>query len=624
MVGELELYLFKQGTNYRAYEFLGAHKCGEKEYVFRVWAPNADKVYLAGDFNDWGMSLPMTNYGGVWAVKVKDDSFENGVRYKYIIDRGGVLRYKADPYAFFSETLAKTASRLFDLDGFEWTDGSYLETRKKDFSCFAELKTPSKPMNIYEVHLGSWQRDEHGEYLNYREIADRLSAYVKMMGYTHVELLPVAEHPFDGSWGYQVCGYYAPTSRFGTPHDFMYFVDKMHASGIGVIMDWVPAHFPKDAHGLYEFDGAPLYEYQGEDRKEHREWGTRCFDVGRNEVQCFLISNALYWADKYHIDGLRVDAVSSMLYLDYGREPGEWNPNPDGSNINLQSVAFFQKLNGIIRQYYPDFCMIAEEATDYQGVTDGQGLGFNLKWNMGWMNDTLRYVAVDSVFKKSVHHRMTFSIMYAFNEKFVLPISHDEVVHGKLSLLDKMSGDYWQKFACMRTYLSYMMTHPGKKLLFMGCEYAPFREWDFQNSLEWFMLDYEMHANMQKFVRQLNHLYLRYPCFWEIDDSFDGFQWVDADNADENLYIYRRMDKKGACATVVLNFSPVVREKRIKVPEAGKYIELINSDDLAFGGSGQINFLPMNACFNGGGYDILVKIPPLGASVIIKESDTEK
>ncbi len=613
MADNLALYLFLQGTNYRAYEYLGAHKTESGEWAFRVWAPNADAVYLCGDFNGWQADVPMKNIGGVWEILLANEAFADGERYKYIVERNGIRRYKSDPYAFFSETLANTASRLFTLDGFKWSDSSFLKDRKKKYSCLAEHQMPASPMNIYEVHLGSWQRDENGGYLNYRELADRLCPYVKKMGYTHIELMPVAEHPYDGSWGYQVCGYYAPTSRFGTPHDFMYFVNKMHRAGIGVIMDWVPAHFPKDAHGLYEFDGAPLYEYQGEDRKEHKEWGTRCFDVARNEVACFLISNALYWIEKYHIDGLRVDAVSSMLYLDYGRKPGEWNPNEDGSNFNLQSIYFFKKLNHIMKKEYPDVMMIAEESTDYAGVTKPEGLGFDFKWNMGWMNDTLSYAQTDPLFRRGVHNRMTFSLMYSFNERFLLPISHDEVVHGKKSLIDKMSGDYWQKFATARTYLAYMITHPGKKLMFMGSEFAQFREWDFENSLEWFMLDYDMHAKFQRYVSELNMLYLESPCLWENDGSWTGFDWIDADNCDDNTYIYRRLGVNGDEMTVILNFAPVVREYQVPVKEYGWYKEVFNSDREIYGGSGVENSKSMRAAkISKKEYAINVKIPPLG------------
>lgn len=618
MADNLALYLFKQGTNNRAYEYMGAHKNEDGSYTFRVWAPNAHAVYLCGDFNGWKADIPMTDIGGVWEIEYSHPELADGARYKYIIERDGVMRYKADPYGYYAETLANTASRIFDIEGFKWKDRSYLKYRKEKFSCLAKNETPEVPMNIYEVHLGSWQRDDNGDYLNYRELADRLSAYVKRMGYTHIELMPVAEHPFDGSWGYQGCGYYAPTSRFGTPHDFMYFVNKMHSVGIGVIMDWVPAHFPKDAHGLYEFDGGPLYEYQGWDRKEHKQWGTRCFDVARNEVSCFLISNVMFWAEKYHIDGFRVDAVSSMLYLDYGRDAGEWSPNPDGSNLNIQTIAFFKKLNGEMKGNYPDIMMIAEEATSYHGITHGDGLGFSFKWNMGWMNDTLKYAEADPIYRKDLHTKMNFSLMYAYKERYILPISHDEVVHGKKSLVDKMTGNYHNKFATARTYLGYMMTHPGKKLLFMGCEFAQFREWDYENSLEWFMLDYDMHARYQRYVSELNALYLNEKALWQQDGSPLGFEWIDADRSNDNTYLYRRYAKDGSYLTVVTNFAPVEREYVIPVKEKGVYSEIFNSDNTNYGGGGCINNGLISTVDYGLGPCIKIKIPPSGFTVIKK------
>lgn len=623
MADNLALYLFKQGTNNRAYDYLGAHKNNDGSYTFRVWAPGAYKVYLAGDFNEWQADLPMKDIGGVWELTFSHPDLKNGERYKFIIERYGLKRYKADPYAFYSETLAQTASRIYDLDGFVWTDDGYLNYRASNFSCLAKNETPAVPMNIYEVHLGSWQRDENGNYLNYRELADRLSAYVKRMGYTHIELLPIAEHPFDGSWGYQVCGYYAPTARFGTPHDFMYFVNKMHSMGVGVILDWVPAHFPKDAHGLYEFDGAPLYEYQGWDRMENKGWDTRCFDVARNEVSCFLISNAMFWADKYHIDGLRVDAVSSMLYLDYGRDPGQWLPNPDGSNINTQSVAFFKKLNGEMQGNYPDVLMIAEESTSYPGITHGDGLGFDMKWNMGWMNDTLKYMGSDPIYRKDLHTKMNFSIMYAYNERYVLPVSHDEVVHGKKSLVDKMPGNYHDKFASARAYLGYMMTHPGKKLLFMGCEFAQFREWNFAESLEWFMLDYDMHARFQRYVSELNAFYLEERALWEQDGTPLGFEWIDADRSNDNTLLYRRYSKNGDYITVVVNFAPVERSYGIAVKEKGVFKEVFNSDNTDYGGAGCINNGLLSAIDDGIGPYIKIKLPPLGFVAIKKFEGNE-
>ena len=489
-------------------------------------------------------------------------------------------------------------------------------------------------MNIYEVHLGSWRTGEKSEtdasasYLNYREIADRLAPYLKEMGYTHVELMPVMEHPYDGSWGYQVCGYFAPTARFGIPDDFRYFVDLLHQNGIGVILDWVPAHFPKDAHGLYEFDGDLLYEYQGVDRMEHEGWGTRCFDVARTEVQSFLISNALFWLREYHVDGLRVDAVASMLYLDFDREPGKWFPNPYGDNKNLEAIAFFQKLNSVIFAEFPDILMIAEESTDWPMITkpvhEG-GLGFNFKWNMGWANDLFDYVDTDPLFRKGKHTKLTFPMMYAYSENYILPVSHDEVVHGKKSLIDKMFGSYEDKFATMRTFLTYMMTLPGKKLLFMGTEFAQFREWDFENSLEWFMLQYPRHREMQHFVKTINHLYLSRSSLWEIDDGWDGFAWIDADNDAESILSYRRMDSKGRDLIVVLNFVPVQREKfRLPVPKSGTYRVILNSDALEFGGSGNgpdcVRTVTEKTADNTRQNVLTLTVPSLGALILEKES----
>ena len=468
-------YLFHEGTNYKAYEYLGAHRSGDG-YAFRVWAPNAESVWLVGDFCDWhtGVRMQRTTEGGIWEAEIA--TAHQGDRYKYKIEGRNGTHLKSDPYGYECELPPATASVVCDIEGYKWRDEGWLARRRRKSG-----NAYSEPMNIYEINLGSWKKKANGEYYTYAEIAADLAPYVKQMGYTHVELMPVSEHPFDGSWGYQVSGYYAPTSRFGAPKDFMAFVDSMHEAGIGVILDWVPAHFPKDEHGLYEFDGQPLYEYQGADRIEHSGWGTRRFDVGRNEVESFLVSNAEYWIEKYHIDGLRVDAVASMIYLDYDRAPGEWIPNVYGDNRCLEAIAFFRKLNSHIKGAHPDVLMIAEESTAWANITtfENGGLGFDMKWNMGWMNDSLSYAELDSIYRKYHHDKITFSLTYSFGERYILPISHDEVVHGKKSLLDKMSGEYWQKFASMRAFLGYMMTHPGKKLTFMGCEYGQFREWDY-------------------------------------------------------------------------------------------------------------------------------------------------
>ncbi len=625
--GNLAEYFFHEGTNFNAYDFLGVHKIkkGKKEeYVFRTWAPNAEQVFVSGDFNNWAADRPMKriNDQGLWEGKLSADEFGEGSKYKFIVRNFGRDVYKADPYAFFCEEPPATASVYYDISGYEWKDSKWLAARSK------KMKEPeySVPMNIYEIHTGSWKQHEDGSLYNYRELAHELAPYVKEMGYTHVELLPIAEHPFGGSWGYQVCGYYAPTARHGNPHDFKYFVDYMHKCGIGVILDWVPAHFPKDEHGLYNFDGTPLYEYQGADKNEYKGWGTRRFDVGRNEVQSFLMSNALFWLREYHADGLRVDAVASMLYLDFCKEPGEWLPNAYGGNECLEAVAFFKKLGGLIRQEFPDALFIAEESTAWRDMTkpaEYGGLGFNYKWNMGWMNDILDYFETDPVFRKYKHDKLTFSMFYAFSENYVLPISHDEVVHGKKSLLDKMPGDYWQKFAGYRAFMAYMMTHPGKKLLFMGSEYAPFREWDYENSLEWFMLDYDMHAKAQLYNKELNHLYIEHSELWEIDYSWDGFQWIDCDNKNESILSYLRKDKKGNELIIALNLTPVPRlNYPLGLFTEGTYNEIFNSDDTKYGGSGVVNSQPMSSYKEPRGVFenvIRVDLPPMGA-VILKRT----
>ena len=615
---DLAPYLYHQGTNYQAYTYMGAHRT-EGGYVFRVWAPHAERVFVVGDFNGWREDDPMERIteGGIFEAVLSNDRVREQDLYKFKLICGGREIYKADPYAFAAECPPETASRICDIDGYEWRDEGWLAYRKEKAGRFYE-----EPMNIYEVHLGSWRRHEDGTPFTYSEIATELATYVKQMGYTHVELMPVAEHPFDGSWGYQVCSYYAPTARFGSPKDFMGFVDTMHEAGIGVILDWVPAHFPKDAHGLYEFDGQPLYEYQGWDRIEHEGWGTRRFDVGRNEVECFLVSNASFWLEKYHIDGLRVDAVASMIYLDYDKRPGEWVPNVYGNNRCLEAIAFFRKLNMHIKGMYPDTLMIAEESTAWSNVTtlENDGLGFDMKWNMGWMNDTLAYAETDPLFRKYEHEKTTFSLTYAFSERYVLPISHDEVVHGKKSFLDKMSGDYWQKFASARAIFGYMMTHPGKKLFFMGSEIGQFREWDFASQIEWFLLDYESHAKFQHYVARLNHFYLSSPALWQRDDSWDGFSWIDANDRDRSLLSYRRIDRDGNELIVVLNFTPTVYDDFwLRVPTLGEYEEVFNSDGVDFGGSGVINEEPLEAIVNPYCEEeniVRLRIPPLGMTIL--------
>ena len=605
----LAAYYFHQGTNYNAYDYLGCHEQkleGEYAYTFRVWAPNADSVRLVSDFTSWDVGEAMNRItdAGIWELEVRSKKRYIGKFYKYKIWNRGNAYYKADPYAFHSQTHLNTASIVASIDDFEWNDENWIKFRKSFFNKHggtpAEQYYYSAPLNIYEMHLGSWKtRDgkstsDGKNYLNYREIADDLAPYLKKMGYTHVELMPVMEHPFDGSWGYQVTGYYAPTSRFGEPKDFMYFVNKMHECGIGVILDWVPAHFPKDAHGLYEFDGQPLYEYQGYDRMEHKVWGTRFFDVGREEVQSFLISNALFWLREYHVDGLRVDAVAAMLYLDFDKDPGEWVPNEDGGNQNKESIAFFKKLSTAIFKEHWDTLMIAEESTDWPMITKPVyqgGLGFNFKWNMGWANDMYEYVALDPVYRKFKHEKLTFPMMYAFNENYIQPVSHDEVVHGKKSLIDKMYGAFYDdKFATMRAFMTYMMTTPGKKMTFMGTEFAQFREWDYENQLEWFMLDYPRHKEMQDYIAELNNFYLENKQLWEIDTSWDGYEWINANDGDNNVISYKRKAIDGSELTIVINFSPISRyDYQIDVDAPGKYKEVLSSDEERFGGRGLLN-----------------------------------
>ena len=618
----LPLYLFHQGTNYKSYEFLGAHPCKKgrsQGYIFRVWAPNAQEVSVVGDFNGWHPGKhPMERLenSGVWELfipKLKQYDI-----YKYCIKtQDGRQLMKADPYAFHAQTPPETASKLYDISGYEWDDGKWREQRKGN-------NPYRSPMNIYEMHLGSWRRYPDGNPYDYRKVAEELPAYLVEMGFNYVEFMPLMEFPYDGSWGYQVSGYYAPTSRFGTPHDFMYLVDRLHQAGIGVIMDWVPAHFPKDAHGLYEFDGQPLYEYQDVHKREHAHWGTRVFDFGRNEVECFLVSNAMYWIEQYHIDGLRVDAVASMLYLDYGREDWEWLPNINGGKENLEAVAFLQKLNTEVLTAFPSALMIAEESTTWPMVTKPAhvgGLGFNFKWNMGWMNDMLAYTSLDPVYRCYNHDKLTFSFFYAFSENFILPVSHDEVVHGKCSLINKMPGEYAMKFAGMRTFLAYMMAHPGKKLLFMGCEFAQFIEWNYKQQLDWLLLDYEAHRQMQAFVKALNHFYLETPCFWQVDDSWDGFSWIAHDDHAQNIIVFRRMDEKGNEIVVLCNFAPVTRENyRIGVPAATSYDEIFNTDDVRFGGSGVVNkgaIRVKNVADHAYKQSITLTVPPL-ATIFLK------
>ena len=581
---DIPVYLFKQGRNCRAYEFFGSHITGDTT-VFRVWAPKAASVSVVGEFNGWNEgSHPMNKIAdGIWELTAEGVKQYDSYKYS-VLGEDGVRRMKADPYAFHGETRPANASKVYNLDGFIWTDEDYFQdVYKRDIY--------SSPVNVYELHAGSWKTYPDGQPLSYRALADELVPYLKEMSYTHVELLPVLEHPFDGSWGYQVTGYFAVTSRYGTPHDFMYFVNKLHNAGIGVILDWVPAHFPKDAHGLYEFDGSCCYEYSDPLKREHADWGTRIFDFGKNEVISFLTSSACFFFDKYHIDGLRVDAVASMLYLDYGRRDGGWRPNIYGGRENLEAVAFIRYLNETVFREYHHALMIAEESTAWPLVTKPvsvDGLGFNFKWNMGWMNDILRYSELDGLSRKYNHDLITFSMFYAFSENFVLPISHDEVVHGKKSLLDKMPGTYEEKFRGLKAFLGYMYSHPGKKLLFMGQEFGQFIEWDEKKQLDWFLLDYDAHKQLHAFVKKLNRVYKDTPALWEIDYSWDGFTWLISDDNQNSVAAFERRDRNGDRVIAICNFTPVTRENyRIGVERKGSLTYLLDSESTEFGGNGE-------------------------------------
>lgn len=597
---------FEQGTATDAYRFMGC-QLEDGQAVFRVWAPGADRASVIGDFNGWDKSahvMKRISGAGVWECVVPAiKKFDN---YKYCIGRGENEYIKSDPYAFHAETHDSTASKAYPLDGYVWGDGAYLAARDK-------RNIYRSPVNIYEAHIGSWRRYADGNVFSYRKFADEITEYLLEMHYTHLELMGIAEYPFDGSWGYQVTGYYAPTSRYGTPDDFKYLVDTLHGAGIGVILDWVPGHFPKNGNGLYEFDGGPLYEPADELRKEHKEWGTRCFDYRRGEVSSFLLSNAMMWFDVYHIDGLRVDAVASMLYLDYGRK--EWRPNEFGGNENLDAVNFFRRLNTAVFARFPSAMMIAEESTAWPGVTkpaDQGGLGFNFKWNMGWMNDTLGYIRTDPLFRAGLHNNLTFSLTYAFSENYILPVSHDEVVHGKGSLLNKMPGSYEEKFASYRAYLMNMYIHPGKKLLFMGCELAMFAEWAFDKELDWDILSFPAHDAARRFVRELNALYARLPAFWQQDDSWAGFKWHVADDAQQNVIAVERYDARGERLMAVINFSPVPRPDYRIGTDPGTYTEILRSDISGWtAGGGKLRTVALPA--HGFRASVTIDLPAYGA-----------
>ncbi|MDD2431067.1 MAG: 1,4-alpha-glucan branching protein GlgB [Firmicutes bacterium] len=613
---EYDRYLFCEGNHFESYKFMGA-QIKEIDGVlgvrFVVWAPRAAEVHLIGDFNGWdeyAHPMEFIKESGLWCTFVA--GLREGTMYKYLITaQDGKKQAKADPYGFFAELRPKTASVVWNLEKYEWNDSEYLKKRKK-------RSVYNEPMVIYEVHLASWKQRAIEDFYSYAELADDLIPYVKAMGYTHIELLPLAEHPFDGSWGYQATGYFSATSRYGFPEDLMYFIDKAHSYDIGIIMDWVPGHFCKDDHGLRLFDGTPTFEYNEPWRSENLGWGTSNFDLGRNEVRSFLISNAVFWFDVYHIDGIRVDAVANMLYLDYGRQPGSWTPNIYGGRENLEAIAFLRRLNEAVFEKFKGVLMVAEESSAWPMVTKPTylgGLGFNYKWNMGWMNDMLTYMELDPVFKKYHHNLVTFSLVYAFSENFILPLSHDEVVHGKKSLLDKMPGDYWQKFANLRAFYGFMMAHPGKKLLFMGGEFGQFIEWRYYEALDWHLLGYPIHDALRSYVRDLNHFYLNEKALWQEDHHWHGFDWIECnDNTQSTVSFIRYATNKQDFVIIVSNFTPIVRYNySIGVPEYGEYVEVFNSDNEIYNGSGQTNTVlyAEDLPWQNQPYSITLKIPPL-------------
>ena len=619
VIGDYDLYLFGEGNHTRIYDKLGAHpmRIGETDGVhFAVWAPNAARLSVVGDFNHWdGRVHPMRSLGasGVWEIFIPGASV--GQRYKFeILSRSGTLLLKTDPYGFSFEVPPLSASIVTTLD-YEWGDGEWMQARPGKESWF------NRPMSVYEVHLGSWARvpEDGDRYLTYAELASRLIPYVREMGYTHIELLPVMEHPFSGSWGYQVTGFYAPTSRFGTPRDFKRFVDAFHQAGIGVILDWVPGHFPKDAHGLAWFDGTSLYEHADPRQGEHRDWGTLIPNYGRNEVRNFLLANALFWMQEYHADGLRVDAVASMIYLDYSRQEGEWIPNRFGGRENLEAIDFLRQMNTLTHAEHPGSITVAEESTAFPSVSRPTylgGLGFTYKWNMGWMNDILEYVKKDPVYRRWDHWHLTFSLIYAFTENFILPFSHDEVVHGKGSMFAKAPGDDWQKAATLRALYGFMFAHPGKQLMFMGCEFGQRREWNHDQSLDWHLLEEPLHAGLRRFVQDLNRTYTSERTLYEVDFEPPGFAWIDCNDNENSVVSFVRRSRDGQVLVALLNFTPVPRDGyRIGVPLAGAYTELLNSDAEVYGGSNQGNggvVFSEEIASHGQAQSLRLNLPPLG------------
>ncbi|NGT47922.1 1,4-alpha-glucan branching protein GlgB [Clostridium perfringens] len=621
----LSFDLFLEGKEYSAYKFMGAHFITENRkrgVRFTTWAPRASKIYVIGDFNNWELkeeySMKKINERGIWSLFLP--KLEEGIKYKFAVvnECGNNTVYKADPYAFKSELRPNTASVLTKIKSFRWGDKRWLNKREKE-------GLDNKPMNIYELHLGSWKRKD-GEFMTYEEISEVLVEYIKEMGYTHVEFMPINEHPLDASWGYQGVGYYSVTSRYGDLNGLKALINKLHKNNIGVLLDWVPSHFCKDEHGLFMFDGSPTYEYEAWWKANNEGWGTCNFDLGRPEVKSFLFSNAMYWINEFHVDGLRVDAVSNMLYLDYGREYGEWEPNIYGGNGNLEAIAFLKELNTIIKKEGKGAITVAEESTSWEGITkpvEEDGLGFDYKWNMGWMNDTLSYIELDPIYRKYHHNKMNFSMMYNYSEKFILPISHDEVVHGKKSLINKMWGDDWKKYAGLRLYASFMMGHPGKKLMFMGCEFGQFVEWREWEELQWNVIEeFDIHKKTKEYFKALNHFYLENSSLWSLDYEEEGFKWIDADNSEESVLSFIRIGKnKKEKLIFICNFTPeVYYDFKVGVPELGEYVEVFNSDSLEFGGAGNIMgdsiLKATEESFKDFDYSISVKVPPLGTLVL--------